>query len=46
MCNGEGCELKSTCLRYKGTPSKYMQAYFVDSPIEDEQCDYYIEVED
>jgi hypothetical protein len=46
MCNGQGCELKSTCYRYKAEPSEYRQSYFIEAPIEDEQCDYYWEVED
>ena len=41
MCNGEGCDLKSTCYRYTATPSEYRQAYFLVAPIEDEQCGYY-----
>jgi hypothetical protein len=45
MCNGQGCELKSTCYRYKAEPS-LRQSYFVESPIEDEQCDYYWEVQE
>ena len=45
MCNGQGCELKSTCYRYKATPS-IRQSYFVESPVENDQCDYYWEVED
>jgi hypothetical protein len=43
MCDGQGCELKSTCYRYKAEPSMY-QTYFTEAPIEDEQCDYYWEV--
>lgn len=46
MCDGKNCDLASTCLRYKAEPSKYRQSYFVEAPIEDEQCDYYWEVED
>ena len=42
MCDGKNCDLSSTCLRYKATPSM-RQSYFVEAPIEDEQCDYYIE---
>lgn len=42
MCNGKNCDLASTCLRYKAEPSM-RQSYFIESPIEDEQCDYYIE---
>ena len=43
MCNGIGCDLASTCLRYKATPSEYSKSYFTEAPIEDGQCDYYIE---
>lgn len=46
MCDGQGCELKSTCYRYKAEPSLYRQSYFVDAPVENGQCDYYWEVED
>ena len=45
MCNGQGFELKSTCYRYKAEPS-IRQSYFIEAPIEDDQCDYYWEVED
>ena len=44
MCNGNNCDLASTCYRYKATPS-IRQSYFIESPVEDEQCDYYWEVE-
>jgi hypothetical protein len=46
MCDGQGCELKSTCYRYKAEPSIYGQTYFTEAPIEDEQCDYYWEVKE
>jgi hypothetical protein len=29
MCNGVGCEIKEICYRYKATPSKFRQDYFV-----------------
>jgi len=45
MCKGQGCELASTCYRYKAEPST-RQSYFTEAPIEDEQCDYYWEFED
>lgn len=45
MCEGKGCDLKSTCYRYKADPG-YRQSYFIDSPIEDGQCDYYEELKD
>jgi hypothetical protein len=46
MCNGKNCDLASTCYRYKAEPSMYRQSYFVESPIEDGQCDYYWETKD
>lgn len=46
MCNGKNCDLASTCYRYKAEPSKFRQSYLIEPPIEDEQCDYYWEVED
>ena len=45
MCDGQGCELKSTCYRYKAEPS-YRQTYFTEAPIKDEQCDYYLEIKE
>jgi hypothetical protein len=46
MCNGQGCELKSTCYRYKVEPNEYIQSEFEEAPIKDEQCDFYIELKD
>ena len=43
MCEGQGCELRSTCYRYTSTPSKYSQSYFIESPIKDGKCDEYWE---
>lgn len=42
MCNGENCELASTCYRYKAEPG-FGQSYFMEAPIKDGQCDYYWE---
>ena len=41
MCNGQGCELKSTCYRYTATPSKHVQSYFTEPPIKNGKCEYY-----
>jgi hypothetical protein len=41
MCEGKGCELKSTCYRHNATPNEYRQSYFTESPIKDGQCDEY-----
>ena len=44
MCNGNNCELSSTCYRYKAEPSKYRQSYFVKEPNDGLECDYYWEI--
>ena len=42
MCNGNYCELSSTCYRYKAEPSKYRQSYFCKEPnTTSYDCDYY-----
>jgi hypothetical protein len=43
MCNGLNCELKENCYRYKAEPSKYMQSWFMISPNDGLECDYYWE---
>ena len=43
MCEGQGCELRSTCYRYTAEPSKYRQSYFIKPPIKDGECDEYWE---
>jgi hypothetical protein len=43
MCEGKGCELRSTCYRYTAEPSKYRQSYFIEPPIKDGECDEYWE---
>lgn len=46
MCNGNNCELSSTCYRYKAEPSEYRQSYFVKEPnVTSYQCDYYWEMD-
>ena len=40
MCTGEECPLKENCYRYTAKPSDY-QSYFVESPIENEECKYF-----
>lgn len=41
MCKGEGCEAKFTCYRFTAKPSM-RQSYFMESPIKDGGCEYYI----
>ncbi len=41
MCNGIGCEAKETCYRYKAIPKEHFQSYFLESPMENNGCEYY-----
>ena len=40
MCEGEGCDVKNTCYRFTAKPSEY-QSYFAPTPVENEGCEYY-----
>ena len=42
MCKGVGCEAKETCYRHKAMPSKYRQSYFMEAPLVNGHCNYYI----
>jgi len=42
MCKGEGCEVKATCHRFTAEPNEHRQSYFMESPIVNEGCEYYI----
>jgi hypothetical protein len=42
MCEGKGCEIKEICYRYRATPSEFGQSYFVKSPNNGLECDYYL----
>ena len=42
MCEGKGCEIKEICYRYRATPSEFRQSYFVESPNNGLECDYYL----
>jgi hypothetical protein len=41
MCHGEGCPLKEKCKRHTIKPDEYWQAYFTETPYENDECDYY-----
>lgn len=32
MCEGGGCDLKSTCYRHNAEPNPYRQSYFAEPP--------------
>ena len=42
MCKGTDCILKEKCYRYTTTLNELMQSYFVEVPIENGECVYYI----
>ena len=46
MCEGKRCESKHTCYRYKAKPNKHRQSYFMESPIKDSGCEYYLNFKD
>jgi hypothetical protein len=43
-CKGTGCELKETCFRFKWKLKSDREWCFIIPPIENGQCDYYIDV--
>ncbi len=40
-CEGVECETRSTCYRYTSKPSKYRQAYFLETPTINGECEHY-----
>ena len=43
-CEGNKCQFKESCYRYKAEADQY-QSYFVDIPLqEDGTCEYFMEV--
>jgi hypothetical protein len=52
MCPGGACKLKEICYRFKATPSKYMQSYFMEPPFtvtermsgQSTECQHFIDV--
>ena len=45
-CDGYGCPLKETCYRFMVVDSAYRQSYFMEPPIENEQCAYFMPIYD
>lgn len=41
MCLGTNCPYKETCYRFTATPNEYRQAYFMEPPIKDGECEHY-----
>ena len=44
MCEGKGCQKKMSCYRYSADASNF-QSYFKETPIKDNECEYYIKQE-
>jgi hypothetical protein len=41
-CKGEDCPMKETCYRFTANANEFMQSYFMNAPIkEDDSCEYY-----
>lgn len=40
MCSDIYCELRKTCYRYNAKPGMY-QSYFMNSPRDNDTCNYY-----
>lgn len=41
MCVGTNCPYKETCYRFTAIPNEYRQAYFIETPIKDGECEHY-----
>ena len=46
QCQDISCPKKQTCLRFKGEPNKYQQSYFLESPLKDNECEFYYEIKE
>ena len=42
MCEGEGCITKFTCYRFTAKRNEHRQNFFMESPIKNNGCEYYI----
>jgi len=42
MCEGEGCVTKFTCYRFTAKRNEHRQSFFMESPIKNNGCEYYI----
>jgi len=41
MCSGKNCEMREICYRYTAEPSKFRQSYFLDTPNDGLECEYF-----
>jgi hypothetical protein len=40
-CKGTNCPMKQNCYRYTAKEDEFYQAYFVEVPIKNDECDMY-----
>jgi hypothetical protein len=47
MCTDKSCIFKNNCLRFQALPNQCRQAYFLETPFDDEEleCFNYIHIE-
>ena len=43
MCEGEGCEVRETCYRFKSNPNEYWQSY-IKPNIQLGVCEHYCNI--
>ena len=41
MCSGEKCPLKENCYRYTAKPNEFRQAYFMEPPVSEGECEHF-----
>ena len=41
MCSGEKCPLKQICYRYTAKPNEFRQAYFMEPPVSEGECEHF-----
>ena len=42
MCEGKGCPFKESCYRFTAKPNEHRQSYFINEPIKNGECEYYL----
>ena len=41
MCSGEKCPLKQMCYRHTAKPNEFRQAYFMEPPVSEGECEHF-----
>lgn len=45
MCDDKTCPMRGKCYRYLAIQSTHRQSYFMESPRDNEKCDYFLAVQ-